>query len=291
MTEWVVALSAGFAVALAGWFAGREIFASPVLQRENYRGHRLPTAGGLLVVLALISIEAVRALAGALGEGRDAGLSTERAIVLFAVLGFGLLGLVDDLLGAGDSRGFRGHVAAALRGRITTGFVKLAGGGMLAVVLVATPGFASGRRIAIDAVLVALCANLANLFDRAPGRTIKAGLLAYLPLLIVLGTDPVGVAIAPVIGAVLALFASDLRERVMLGDTGANILGAVLGLGVALGVDSDAARLCVLAGVALLNIASEFVSFSRVIEGVAPLRAVDRLGRSSPRAAVPPGSA
>lgn len=282
MTEWVLALGAGFGVALAGWFSGREIFGSPVLQRENYRGQRLPTAGGLLIVIALVTLEALRALAGALGEGRDAGLTTERATVLFAVLGFGFLGLVDDLLGAGDSRGFRGHLTAAVHGRITTGFVKLAGGGMLAVVLVATPGFASGRRIAIDAVLVALCANLANLFDRAPGRTIKVAIVAYLPLLALSGTDPVGVAIAPVMGAVLALFGSDLRERVMIGDTGANIVGAVLGLGVVLGVDNDAGRLGVLAAIAALNVAAEFVSFSRVIERVAVLRALDRLGRLSP---------
>ena len=58
--------------------------------------------------------------------------------------------------------------------------------------LVATPGFATGRRILVDAVLIALAANLGNLLDRAPGRTLKAAAIAYVPLAIVLGDGAVG---------------------------------------------------------------------------------------------------
>ena len=119
-------------------------------------------------------------------------------------------------------------------GRVTTGLLKLVGGACVAVVLVATPGFKSGRTLLVDAMLIALAANLGNLLDRAPGRTIKAGLVVYVPLAIVLGTDPTGVAIAPVMGAAFGLSAT-IRERLMLGDTGANVIGAVLGLAVVLG--------------------------------------------------------
>ena len=87
-----------------------------------------------------------------------------------------------------------------------------------------------------DAVLIALAANLANLLDRAPGRAIKFGLVAWIPIAFVAGGDAVGVAIAPVIGAFCGLLGDDLREHVMLGDTGANVLGAVLGLAVVLDV-------------------------------------------------------
>jgi UDP-N-acetylmuramyl pentapeptide phosphotransferase/UDP-N-acetylglucosamine-1-phosphate transferase len=75
------------------------------------------------------------------------------------------------------------------------------------------------------------------------------------------------------------LLAADLRERLMLGDAGANALGAALGLGVVL-TASPAARTAVLIAVVALNLASEVVSFSRIIDGVAPLRALDRLGRA-----------
>ena len=260
--------------------AAADLLAAPVLRRRNYRDQMVPTAGGVLIVLAVLVIEAGRAVLGALGLGDEPGLTLARSLVLFAVFGFGMLGLIDDLIGGEEAQGFRGHLGALFRGRVTTGLMKLLGGAAVAVVLVATPGFASGRRLIVDAVLIALAANLGNLLDRAPGRATKAGLVAYLPLAVVLGTGSVGIAIAPVMGAALGLLGPDLREQVMLGDTGANVIGAVLGLGVVLGL-GQTARTSVLVVVLGLNVAAELVSFSRIIERVPPLRALDRWGGAS----------
>lgn len=258
------------------------LLASPVLERENYRGHRLATAAGILVVLAVLVVEAGRAVLGAAGVGDEPGLTVQRSLVLFAAFGFGLLGFVDDVLGDGSARGFHGHVGALRHGRITTGFLKLFGGAGVAVVLVATPGFATGRRLLVDAVLIALAANLGNLLDRAPGRTLKCALVAYVPLALVLGAGPAGVAIAPAMGAACALLPDDLGERVMLGDTGANVVGAVLGLGVVLG-RGETTRVTALVIVIVLTVLAEVVSFSRVIDRVRPLRALDRLGATPER--------
>jgi UDP-N-acetylmuramyl pentapeptide phosphotransferase/UDP-N-acetylglucosamine-1-phosphate transferase len=156
--------------------------------------------------------------------------------------------------------------------------MKLLGGGVVAIVLTAAPGEVSGRRLLADAALVALAANLGNLLDRAPGRTIKVGLLAYVPIALAAGTSPVGLALAPVVGASAGLLPADLRERLMLGDTGANLLGAVLGLAVVLET-SRPVRTAVLIGLVLLNLASERVSFSHVIDRTPGLRHLDRLGR------------
>jgi hypothetical protein len=89
----------------------------------------------------------------------------------------------------------------------------------------------------------------------------------------------VGLAIASVIGAAAGLLGADLRERLMLGDTGANVLGAVIGLGVVLET-SRAVRTVVLIGLVVLNLASERVSFSRVIAATPGLRQLDDLGRA-----------
>jgi UDP-N-acetylmuramyl pentapeptide phosphotransferase/UDP-N-acetylglucosamine-1-phosphate transferase len=259
-----------------------DLLTSPVLARENYRGHQVATAAGILVVLGVLVVEAGRAILGAIGVGDQPGLTIDRTLVLFAVFAFGLLGFVDDVLGDGSARGFRGHVGALAHGRITSGFLKLFGGAGVAVVLVATPGFASGRRLLVDAVLIALAANLGNLLDRAPGRTLKCALVAYVPLAIVLGASPAGVAIAPAMGAALALLPDDLAERVMLGDTGANVVGAVLGLGVVLG-RGETTRVTALVIVVVLTILAEVVSFSQVIDRLPPLRALDRLGTTPER--------
>ena len=256
----------------------RQMLASPVLARVNFRGRTVPTGGGVLIVMAVLVIEASRAVLGALGVGAEPGLTIERSEVLFAVFAFGLLGLVDDLLGDASARGFRGHVRALLRGDITTGFFKLFGGAGVAVVLVATPGFATGRRLLVDAVLIALAANLGNLLDRAPGRTIKAAVIAYLPLAFLLGDGAVGIAIAPAMGAAFALLPDDMGERLMLGDTGANVIGATLGLGVVLG-RGEVTRITALAVLVVANVAAELVSFSAIIDRVPALRWLDRIGR------------
>jgi UDP-N-acetylmuramyl pentapeptide phosphotransferase/UDP-N-acetylglucosamine-1-phosphate transferase len=259
---------------------------APGLARPNYRGHTLPTGGGILIVLAVLVVEAGRAVLGALDVGSESGLTVERSLVLFAAFGFGLLGLVDDLIGTEATRGFRGHLRAFMRGEITTGFLKLFGGAGVAIILVATPGFATGRRLVVDAVLIALAANLGNLLDRAPGRTIKAAIVGYVPLAFVLGTGPVGVAIAPVMGAAFGLLGDDLRERLMLGDAGANVIGATLGLGVVLG-RGQVTRTTALVLLVVANVAAELVSFSAVIDRVPPLRWLDRLGQR-PERRVPP---
>ncbi len=263
---------------------------APALARVNYRNLRIPTSGGVLIVMAVLVIEAGRAVLGAAGLGHDPGLTVERSEVLFAVFAFGLLGLVDDLLGDGRDRGFKGHVRALFRGEITTGFLKLFGGAGVAVVLVATPGFATGRRLIVDAVLIALAANLGNLLDRAPGRTIKAAMIAYVPLALVLGDGAVGVAIAPAMGAAFGLLPADLREDLMLGDAGANVVGAVLGLGVVLG-RGEATRTTALVLLVVANIAAEVVSFSSIIDRVGPLRWLDHLGQTPERRAFRPSPA
>jgi UDP-N-acetylmuramyl pentapeptide phosphotransferase/UDP-N-acetylglucosamine-1-phosphate transferase len=257
-----------------------DMLASPALERRNYRDHVVPTAGGLFIVVTMLMVEAGRAVLGAIGVGDHAGLTLPRSEMLFAVFAFGFLGLVDDLAAVGTDRGFRGHLRALREGRVTTGLLKLVAGAAIAIVLVATPGFKSGRSLIVDALLIALAANFGNLLDRAPGRTIKGGMVVYLPLAFVLGTNATGIALAPVMGAALGLLFDDLHERLMLGDTGANVIGAALGLAVVLGTE-EITRVLTMLVLLGLNVAAETVSFSDVIDRVPPLRWFDRLGRAS----------
>jgi UDP-N-acetylmuramyl pentapeptide phosphotransferase/UDP-N-acetylglucosamine-1-phosphate transferase len=274
----VLAFAVGFLAVRFLMVAGRDILASPVLARVNYRDRPLPTAAGLFAILAVLVVEAGRATLGAFGVGDEPGLNAARPLVLFACLGFGLLGFVDDVLGTGDDRGFKGHLRALASGRVTTGLCKIIGGAAVAFVLASQDDFITGKRLLSDAILIALAANLGNLLDRAPGRAIKAGIVAWIPIAFAAGTGAVGVAIAPVIGAFTGLLGDDLRERLMIGDTGANVLGAVLGLACVLEVGRGA-RNVILVALIVLNVAAEVVSFSRVIDRVPPLRAFDSLGR------------
>ena len=114
-----------------------------------------------------------------------------------------------------------------------------------------------------------------------PDRVAKASLLAAVPIAAAAGADPRLVGPVILAGALVALLAGDLREELMLGDTGANVLGGTLGLAVVL-TTSPVTRAVTLAVVTALNLASERVSFSTVIERTPPLRMLDRLGRLPP---------
>lgn len=267
----LIAFTAGVMAGAAILTLLRGTLDHPVLERENYRGRRVPTAGGLVAVVAVLVVEGVWALVD--GEG------VHHVYVLIA-LGFGALGFADDLLGlAGDGRGFLGHVRALVGGRLTTGGLKLFGGGAVALIACAAVDGDRVGRLVVDAALCALTANLANLFDRAPGRTLKVGGLAFVALAVAAGLDRDLAGVAVAMGAFVALLPADLGERLMIGDTGANPMGAVLGLGVVLTAPIGV-RIVVLGVVLALNLVSEAVSFSRVIDRVPPLRWVDRAGRT-----------
>lgn len=274
----VLAAGAGFLAARLLWLLLRPSFAAPVFQRENYRGHPVATSAGVVLPLALLVVESGRAVVGAAGIGEVGGLPSARVAVAVVALGMGLVGLFDDLAGSGDTRGFRGHLTSLARGRLTTGGVKVLAGGALALVAVApTAGDSLGRLLA-DATLVALAANVGNLLDRGPGRAVKVGLASFAALALATAGSVALTGTAVIAGAALALLLDDLHERLMLGDAGANVLGGVLGVGVVVAC-APGTRNVVLLAVIVLNLAGELVSFSKLINAVALLRALDRAGR------------
>lgn len=274
------ALLLGAVAAYVVWQLLAPTFGSSLFLRENYRDRLVPTAAGVAVPVVVAIGEAMRAVLAAAGFEPAQRAGPASAGLLVAVLGFGVVGLLDDLAGDGSSRGFRGHLGALGKGRLTTGGLKLAAGGAVAAAAVGVTRPGSGlARFLADALLVALAANLGNLFDRAPGRVIKVGSLAFAALVVATGAPTVLAPVALVAGAAVGLLGDDLQERLMLGDTGANALGAALGIGTVVAA-SPTSRTVVLVVLVAANVGSEFVSFSRVIDAVPPLRAFDRAGRA-----------
>jgi UDP-GlcNAc:undecaprenyl-phosphate/decaprenyl-phosphate GlcNAc-1-phosphate transferase len=274
----VLGLATGFLVVRLLWPATAGLFGAVVLQRPNHRGRFLPTGAGVIIALAVVVVEGARALVAAAGVGSVAGPGLSRTLVLVAVAGFAALGFVDDVLGGDAERGWRSHLGALRAGRLSAGGFKLVGGGALGLVIASAAGDRSLGWVAADGALVALAANLANAFDRAPGRALKVALAAWVPLALAARNGPVGVALAPPMGAALGFLPEDLGERLMLGDAGANAIGAVLGVGAVLAL-GPGARLVVLVALVALNLAAESTSFSRLIKASPPLRRLDELGR------------
>ncbi|HZE30659.1 MAG TPA: hypothetical protein VE198_04385 [Actinoallomurus sp.] len=233
--------------------------------RTNHRGEPVTLLEGPAFVAGAVTAVAV-------APGVPARM---RVAAVFAGGAAGALGAYDDLAGSGDSRGFKGHLSALARGEVTTGAVKILGigvAGLVAAALAGTKGRSTPADVLINGALIAGSANLLNLFDLRPGRAIKVGALAAVP-----GTLGGSAVVAAPLGAAVALLPEDLGERAMLGDAGANALGALLGLSAAR--LPRPVRLGLLAGVTALNAASEVVSFTKVIQATPALRRLDQLGR------------
>jgi UDP-GlcNAc:undecaprenyl-phosphate/decaprenyl-phosphate GlcNAc-1-phosphate transferase len=272
---------------LVGWGVG--LWAAPQLlaglagsslARVNFRKRTVVAGLGLLLPLGLLVWAAPLALAARLDPWRASRLDLlvpSGLAVVVAGLAFLVLGLVDDLMEDAGSRGFRGHLRALAGGRLTGGMIKLLGGALAALV-VASLALPEGRHavlVSFGAVLVASTANLANLLDLRPGRCAKV----FLPLWGAgcLLDPPGGAWSAGLAGAALAGLPFDLREKGMLGDAGANALGAVVGTLLLAG--PAWLLLGAVAVLLVLQLLSERVSFSRVIDGNRVLRAADRFGR------------
>jgi UDP-GlcNAc:undecaprenyl-phosphate/decaprenyl-phosphate GlcNAc-1-phosphate transferase len=273
--EVVVSGLAGACVAAVLWIGLRPTFAAPVFARTNHRGRPVPVGAGIVAVVATIVVASVER--GLVGLGVDQDVLRAGDLVLLAAVGFGLLGFIDDVAEVGEAKGFGGHLRALREGRLTTGGLKLLGGLAVAVAVTGPADADRPGRFVVDALLVAGAANVGNLLDRAPGRTTKVALVLGGVLLAThLSDPPAGVAV--VLGSAAGLLVFDLREELMLGDAGANAIGAAVGLGVVL-VCSFPVRIAALVLVVVLNVVSERVSFSAVIARTPVLRELDHLGR------------
>ncbi|MGV8979506.1 MAG: hypothetical protein ACOH17_15845 [Cellulomonas sp.] len=246
--------------------------------RTNHRGGSVSLLAGPAAAAGLL-------VAGVVGA---ASLRVAAATTI-ATATAAVFGVIDDLEEdtAERTKGLRGHLGALAHGRVTTGGLKVLGigAGSLAAAAVATETRrADGSRrspagwlfdVATSGALVAASANLVNLLDLRPGRALKAAGLAAAPL--VVGGAGAGLA-AAIVGVSMAGLESDLDERDMLGDGGANALGAALGAAVVLEAPRPV-RLALLAGAVGLTLASERVSFTTVIAATPGLRELDAWGR------------
>jgi len=274
--------------------------------RTNHRGETVTLLEGPALTAGAVAAQVITAAVAAPRGRRPMAVQDypERVRPVaspLAVAGLGgvAFGVLDDLRGSGKRRGLRGHLGALAHGEVTTGTIKLAG---LAATGLGASLLEGGEPadVAVNAGLIAGGANLLNLFDLRPGRAIKVA--ALVAGMIAGGSALAGgpaaspaagsrrlaglQAVAAPAGAALALLPEDLRERAMLGDSGANALGAMLGAAAAQTLPRRA-RLGLLTGIVALTVASEKVSFTRVIEATPPLRWLDMLGRRPAPLATP----
>jgi UDP-GlcNAc:undecaprenyl-phosphate/decaprenyl-phosphate GlcNAc-1-phosphate transferase len=228
-------------------------------RRCNYRGRPVLFPLGALLLIAVV-----------------AALVADPGRWLAFLAGVGVLGLFDDLA-AGPPRGLRGHARTVAEGRLSTGAIKAIGTVGLAAYAVAGQE-ANPSEFIVSVGVLTLAAHLGNLLDTRPGRSEKA--LALIASAVCLASrslaplEPIAALIGPVaVGAWLTL-----RERAMLGDSGASLIGGMIGV-LLVTTLSLPAMWCALALLIAISLYGELRSISAAVEANPILRRLDGLGR------------
>lgn len=238
--------------------------------QDNYRKKKVPGGMGLLIVLTFFFVAPLAAGLGIVGPY----LLGQK---LFLLSGVALAGQYDDFYGD-LSRGFKGHIHTLIREKkLSTGLTKAVTGGLLGLTLALSRG-GGFYLVLLNSLLVPLSVNFFNLLDARPGRALKVFMVFALAA--VWGArEPVLFLLMPVLGAAVVLLPLDLKEKIMLGDVGSNVLGASVGFTLVYALEPSPLKLYTLFCLGLAQWVGDRVSFSQLIQQNLVLRYFDRLGR------------
>ena len=255
------------------FLTGKTALTAPENRRSNYRNRPVSRTGGLILYFSCLLALSIRLT----GRGEEL-LLLETALLLYLVSGLTLLGLADDLLGDSRSKGFKGHFRLLWQNReISTGFLKAAFGSLLAL-SAAAPLREGLLPLLVAAGVIALGANTLNSLDLRPGRALKFFLAAAFLTLAVARNRGAVLLLMPFLAALPAYVPFEMKEDIMLGDSGAYLLGGALGFTFAVYAPFPA-QLAALALLLAFQAFCERHSFSRLVRRSNILRFLDELGR------------
>ncbi|MGI6705494.1 MAG: hypothetical protein ACOX6S_04280 [Clostridia bacterium] len=236
----------------------------------NYRKKVVPCGMGLLFFfIILIWMPLLICL---YPEEKDLSLAF---ILCTASLAF--IGLLDDFIGDRTIKGLKGHFSSLIQGTLTSGILKALTGIYLSfiVVMVTSSDMVEGI---IDFILLSLSINFINLLDVRPGRAVKTFIIFSVIFLFFPKPTPVFFLLIGTVLCAMIYLPLELKEMYMLGDTGANVLGGLLGINVILGTPSIGKIIFALWLVGIHYIA-ERTSISLLVDKIPLLHYFDSIGR------------
>lgn len=246
---------------------------SSALVTVNYRGRVVPNAGVVPVVVGCAGLFVWLLLP----LSQHSPERTFAQSLLLAVLAFAFIGFTDDVFGDKSTGGLSGHWRRLLAGELTTGGLKAIFGiiASLSVAGIVSDGFGP---LLVNGLLIALSANAVNLFDLRPGRALKIFFVVVVALFVLSARHPSWIVVFPFLTAIVAYGPADLGGKALLGDTGANALGALLGFVAAVTLTWPL-KIAFTLALSALHFVAERISLSRIIEAVPLLQRLDEWGR------------
>ncbi|HHW02678.1 MAG TPA: UDP-N-acetylmuramyl pentapeptide phosphotransferase [Thermoanaerobacterales bacterium] len=242
------------------------------IEKENYKNRRIKTAGGIVIVLSVLLIS----LTSLLWSYQD-----ETLIIIISVACMGFVGFLDDIFGNSRAKGFKGHFKLLLKGDISTGVLKAFTGLATSAAIAFTNKNTSFFQLATDTFLIAFAINSLNILDLRPGRACKFFLFSMIMIAIydiLKGHENLYYHFIPIITSTIVFFYYDLKEYVMMGDTGSNVLGICFGLSMVWILPMEY-KMIIAVFLFCLNLAAEKSSLSKIIQRFKLLRLIDNIGR------------
>lgn len=235
--------------------------------RRNYSGKTLVTSMGLAMLFTCL----IGILPFVPAESKG-----DSAIFIAVVALTGFLGFMDDMLADTEIKGIKAHLSAASAGRRSTGWLKILIG--LGTGLIVSSYFHLYWLVwPLYTFLFALLMNFINILDLRPGRAVKGFLINFLIITALVGFGSAWIFI-PVMIFVIIYIGGELKEIYMLGDTGANLLGGIIGF-YAVKELNVFQTIVFIAFYTLIHIFAEFCSISKYIESNRLLNYIDCIGR------------
>lgn len=236
----------------------------------NYRKKKIPVGMGLVFVI----IQSINCYFTFIisKEVNDIIL-----IYVISIIFIGLSGLLDDLIGDNQIKGFKGHIRSLINGKLTTGGLK-ASIGLILSILISLRVSVNIYDFLINIIIVSLFTNLLNLLDLRPGRASKFFITIAFILIIINPFHQLVSILFSALGIMLVYIPLDLKAGAMMGDIGSNSLGITLGMYIIL-ISNYWVKILLLIMLMFLQVLSEFYSFSQFIEKHRILKKFDDFGR------------
>lgn len=244
-----------------------QILHKDVCLKFNYKKDLIPVCGGIAFIPSIFITMVILYLLG---------IRVKYSLLfMLSIFLVSYVGLIDDLLGDRSVTGLSGHIKSLLHLKLTTGGLKAIIGFLLAF-FVSLYISKDIYDIIINTIIISLFTNFMNLLDLRPGRAGKVFILLSLILLILNFNGLLFLSI--VFGCLIAFLPFDLRGKVMMGDTGSNILGITLGIASTVTFHLYI-RIVILLLLVIIHIIAEKYSITKIIENNRVLNFLDMLGR------------
>lgn len=236
----------------------------------NFKKQEIPIGMGLVFIIVQTFVISMFALYS----------KVEESFIFFyiiSILIIGIVGIVDDLIGEKAVKGFKGHISSLLKGKLTTGGLKLIVGGVAGILVSFTISI-NVIDLIMNILVIGLFTNFINLFDLRPGRAGKAFILLSIILIFTASFSKYNYIVISLLGILLVYIPYDLKAKSMMGDVGSNVLGMTLGVFCAV-TQPIWIKLLYLILLIIIHVVLEYLSLTEIIDKNRILCYIDKLGR------------